>query len=340
MKVEKQQQVKPSAGSIVGGAVCGGVVCKMSNKLAGNISFRLMQQMKKVGASLTFDEFNTVANAIDDTLNTTGLAQKGVELLKFKPSSLESFKICDDALMQSFNKIPVLKKLPQGYKKYMSRILSGTFSSGNNAAYMPKIKKILLPENILPAAFHEMGHAANANLGKLGKVLFHSRSLKLLTLPIALIAILKTKKPDGQKPQGTADKITTFIKENAGKLTFATSVPVIIEEGLASIKGQGFAKKVLSPELAKKVAKTNAIGFTTYVLTALASAAAIAIAVRIKDRITDNSVAVKQAKLLAATPANQPNIYKMENFLASGGKTAATAAGETAATAAGETAAA
>ncbi|MDD3436331.1 MAG: hypothetical protein PHC64_04165, partial [Candidatus Gastranaerophilales bacterium] len=95
----------------------------------------------------------------------------------------------------------------------------------------------------------------------------------------------KTKKAPNQEPKSTTDKTTTFIKENAGKLTFATFIPMLLEEGLASIKGNNFAKKVLSLELAKKVSKTNALGFLTYLgLTTLLSLG-IYLGTKVKDAI-------------------------------------------------------
>ena len=38
------------------------------------------------------------------------------------------------------------------------------------------------------------------------------------------------------------DKITTFIKNNSGKLTFAAILPTIAEEGLASINANTMLK--------------------------------------------------------------------------------------------------
>ena len=76
----------------------------------------------------------------------------------------------------------------------------------------------------------------------------------MLALPIALIALLKTKKAEGEQPTGVVDKATDFIKNNAGKLTFATFIPTLIEEAMASIKGNKMAKELLNPQMAKKIA--------------------------------------------------------------------------------------
>ena len=40
-------------------------------------------------------------------------------------------------------------------------------------------------------------------------------------------------------------------------LTFATFLPIIIEEGVATLKGNKYAKRFLSPELAKKISHSS-----------------------------------------------------------------------------------
>ena len=133
--------------------------------------------------------------------------------------------------------------------------------------------------------FHEMGHALNANKSIIGKILQKCRPLAILVLPVALIALFKTKKAPNEKSTGTFDKVTDFIKNNAGKLTFLTFIPTLAEEALASIKGLNLAKKVLNPELAAKVSKTNKIAYLTYLGLALAASVGTYLAVKVKDAI-------------------------------------------------------
>jgi hypothetical protein len=72
------------------------------------------------------------------------------------------------------------------------------------------------------AAFHEMGHALNASGSKAMKALVIGRHISARFVPVILaIGLLKSKKKDGEKPEGILDKTTTFIKNNAGKLAFA-----------------------------------------------------------------------------------------------------------------------
>lgn len=143
-----------------------------------------------------------------------------------------------------------------------------------------------MPENKLSlCAFHEIGHAANANLSKIGKLLQKGHRLEALVLPIALTIFKPQKAPD-EKPNGAFDKVTDFIKNNAGILTFLSLAPKLAEEAMASIKGNKFAQKILSPELVQKVAKTNKFGLITYLGTALASSVGIVLFREVYDAIT------------------------------------------------------
>ena len=117
----------------------------------------------------------------------------------------------------------------------------------------------------------------------------------MLVLPIALISLIKTKKAPNEKPEGALDKTTTFIKNHAGKLTFAAFIPVLLEEGLATIKGNKIARNTLTADLAKKVSKSNMLGFSTYLALATMSAVGIWLANKIKDKIAQPKPAVNTA---------------------------------------------
>lgn len=104
-------------------------------------------------------------------------------------------------------------------------------------------------------------------------------------MPIAAIALFKTKKAPGEKTENQIGKATNFVKNNAGKLTFLAWLPTVVEEGLATFKGNKAAKQLLDSDLAKKVAKTNALGFSTYLLSAVLSSVGIYAAKKVKDKI-------------------------------------------------------
>lgn len=177
--------------------------------------------------------------------------------------------------------------MPKAFKETQLKSCQSAVQDGKNAFYAFATKKIVLPsDNKLPlAAFHEMGHAMNANFGTASKVLQKLRCSNILTFPILMLAILKNRKNDGEKPEGAADKAATFVKDNAGKLAFAAWLPLLLEEGIATGKGNALAKKVLSPELAKKAAKSNAFAYATYIIGAAAEVIGVLAAKTIRDKI-------------------------------------------------------
>jgi hypothetical protein len=280
---QEQTYKKPGVGAIIGGVVVGSTVNGLVSAPNQLIAPKIMGKMADISRSLTEDEFKTVENAIKTTIEKSGLAEKGVGIVKATAENADEIsKIMTKELDNNF----IMKHLPEQIKGFVETIFHSMVESGKNAFYTFKSKKIIMPEKELSLAlFHEAGHAANQNLSTIGKALQKCRGLTLLAFPISMIALWKTKKAPNQEPKSTTDKTTTFIKENAGKLTFATFIPMLLEEGLASIKGNNFAKKVLSPELARKVSKTNALGFSTYVGLAALSSLGIYLGTKVKDAI-------------------------------------------------------
>ena len=107
-----------------------------------------------------------------------------------------------------------------------------------------------------------------------------------MVAPIGLAlfgAFTKNQKAEEGKELTKGQKVSNFVRNNAGKLSFLAMVPMLLEEGLASIKGGKLAKQVLSPELAKKVSKTNKLAWCTYLCAAAAAGVGSFLAVKIKD---------------------------------------------------------
>ena len=245
-----------------------------------------MNKLKEIGKALTDSEYGAVKNATSKILKVTGLDKKGVSILS---ATAENSDAISKVLQKELSGNIVTKLMPERVKKFLSKILTNTFTCAQNAAYTFKSKKLILPEGkkLSLAAFHEVGHAMNANLSTVGKLLQKIRPLSILAIPISIIALLKSPKKDGEKPQGIVDKTTTFVKNNAGKLTFLSFLPMLIEEGMASLKGNSLARKLLSPELASKVAKTNKIAYLTYLGTAIAAGLGVYIGTKIRDKICE-----------------------------------------------------
>ena len=100
------------------------------------------------------------------------------------------------------------------------------------------------------------------------------------------IALFKTKKAPNHEPKNKLDKTTTFIKDNAGKLTFFAMLPTLVEEGLASIKGAKLAKDGgLSANLLKRVNTGNFKAWTTYLLGTLITVGAVKLGIEVSDKM-------------------------------------------------------
>lgn len=282
---QPQKDKKPSKAAIIGGFMAGSTVYGVVNAAIRNpISNTCMSKIKDMGKNMTDAEFSAIKDATQKLIKTTGLDKKGVSILAASP---ENATILESLLKKEFNENLVTRFMPKTIKEMITQNADSMFKSGQNAAYLFKGKKLIMPtgKGLSWAVFHEAGHAMNANFSTVGKILQKSRSLAILAVPILLIALLKNKKPDGVKPEGAVDKTTTFIKDNAGKLTFATFLPTLIEEGMASFKGNKFAKELLNPALAKKVARGNKIAYLTYLGTAVAAGTAVYIGKKVRDAI-------------------------------------------------------
>ena len=102
-------------------------------------------------------------------------------------------------------------------------------------------------------------------------------------------------------------KTNNFIRDNAGKLSFAAMLPVLAEEGMATIRGQKLANKLLSKDLAKTILKGNAVGYLAYVLSAVGLAAAAYTAVKIKDAFVNKNNSKKEQQTMQAQQQTTQN---------------------------------
>lgn len=288
MLVENNPQQKyknPSAWASIGGLVAGAGTYVLVSSVSLPILIKNVDKMKKL-SELSADEFRQVDATVDKVLKDTTLVQKGVTIKKVPTVEPNSFL---DRLGNIGNIVKATKQ-------------------GDNAYYVPNRKKGFLEKN-LPAEifvdkqaktiyapdkkmvlvrFHEIGHAVNDQLSKIGRFRLKSGAHLMRVAPpiILLISLFKTKKAPNEKPKSTTDKINTFIKNNAGKLTFLAFVPMLLEEGIASLKGYKLAKQAgLSQELLAKVAKTNKSGYAVYFSGFTLVSLGTALAVKVKDAI-------------------------------------------------------
>lgn len=188
---------------------------------------------------------------------------------------------------------PEFRTMPLSKNKFLDKIVElqqpaiGATRGRNAVFYMDGSNRIMLKKSKMgTAGFHEIGHAINRNTSKFWKTMQNMRYPGMaLTSVILLTALLKRKKAEGEEPKGIFDKATTFVKENAGKLSMLVSLPMLAEELKASSRGNKLAKQVLSPELYKKVAKTNKYSAMVYISGTLVAGLAGYLASKTRDAV-------------------------------------------------------
>lgn len=160
--------------------------------------------------------------------------------------------------------------------KAQNFVENNAYKLGTNACYDLNSKKVILNTNkISIAGFHELGHAMNSNLSKLGKF-----SKTFIPIGIFIASIMEyVSLAQSNQPKEEKGGFIHKIRDNAGKIAFLGFVPQLIEEAAASIKGINLAKKsgldkALLPNLKKMYAKAFFTYFARAGLTGLAVGAA------------------------------------------------------------------
>lgn len=313
-----KQDIKPkrtlnvsSFGGSLGALALGGVVHQVG---PSPFAKPILENMKKIG-SLNPEDGKVVHNAVKQMLQDSGLKDKGVRI-KFLSSPKKPPKIDNNKFLKTVYEMLYVDSARRGENAFfcpkdlkLPKITLAEYEklakSGDSKLLAEKLKEqatlikgnsvLLSKEKFQTAGFHELGHALNYNFSNFGRFLQKCRPVAMFA-PIVLGiygAVTKKSKPkyEGQELSGK-QKFNNFIRDNAGKLAFAASLPMLIEEGLATQKGNAFAKKLLSPEFAKKVSKSNAVAYCSYLLAAVFGALGARVAVKIKD----NAIHKKETK--------------------------------------------
>lgn len=242
----------------------------------------VIKGMQKIG-NLPADKIEIMHKAAEQAIKDTGLAAKGVSIEYLKePTVKKGIKaLFDNPIAQIKEGFNACFINPKSSIKDLNK-----FNVKANTIYMPE-------KGISFAAFHEIGHAMNANLTKWGTMLQKMRTPGMIAAGlIGLYGAFSSKsEPKDGKNLTTGQKANNFIRNNAGKLAFGAMVPMLFEEAMATIKGNGLAKKLLSPEMFKTVAKGNAIAYMSYLVTAAGLGLGAWAAVKVKDHFTDKKAA-------------------------------------------------
>ncbi len=207
------------------------------------VNVKLMKLMSEKNLELKENEVQKTVDAFKKAFQKSGLKDK-VKILYF-------------------DKNTTFPGLPKDHLQQLRE--------GKNAFFETISNTMLLPKNKLTLNwFHEMGHAINKNLGKV------SKSLQTTRIPLmyaSMIACLsggwRKSTPDEDGNLTPFQKAKNFTIDNLGLLTLGLFAPSVIEEYLATHKGEKLAKEFLPENLLKKAKVTSRLGFATYVITGL-----------------------------------------------------------------------
>lgn len=223
-------------------------------------------------------------------LEETGLKAKGVKI-NFIDGSKESLDKLKQVISTEANQSTAFgKRLGSNYFE--------TFKAGANAAFFPKANEIVVnSKNLYTTVYHEMGHAMNKNGNWLTKGLQKARAITPFGVSIfapVFLAVGLFHKVDKNKPaeeKGKIEKTLDFVSDNAGKLTFASYLPLLAEEGLASIRGLKHAAKHLPTKTVQKLAMNYTTAWGTYAATAAIISGGIALGIKAANHIKEGKQA-------------------------------------------------
>lgn len=136
-------------------------------------------------------------------------------------------------------------------------------------AFFDGAGSIYINKEIAPNLFfHEIGHAHNSKFSSFLKKIFplYLPSQRVPFVVAFASLLLNEEKPKDGKELTKFQKAKNIFRKTLPFLAAASSLPMLLEEGMATKKGNKWAKELLDSALAKKVAKGYKFGFITYLL--------------------------------------------------------------------------
>ena len=268
------KKVRSTGGSI--GAASVGLTLPVIISPATNLAFN---KFKKI-ANVSDDKVEILHRAAEEALVNANLHSKDIKI-NYVPEILKPTP--EDKLYSAIN--PVLATrlgnnayaVPKDGKFFNFQTLS--LENIEKGVYIPEKKLAISP-------FHELGHQMNYHFSKIGKCLQYMRGVSMI-LPLVIMlygAFSQKSEPDEDGNLSKIGKVNNFVRNHAGLLSFLAFTPILLEEGMASIKGQKLANKVLSADMAKLVKKGNIMAYLTYAISGIAGGLASWAAVKVKDR--------------------------------------------------------
>ena len=249
------------------------------------VSKSIIDKMVNINQSLSCSQVKSFEEAFDKAFKKSKLNEFGVSIFK-----------CNDFKKDTYNIKEHIKKniTPKWLNKYSLETYFNIVSEHmktNNSCYTFFDKTIYSSKNTRLSLFHEMGHAYNHNKTVFARGLQKVRELhQILILPLTVISLCLPMYKEGNQPKENNSKLNTFLLKAQNSfvkfsplILFSSFLPMLVEEGLASLQGQKFAKKVLNKNIYNKVKLINFLGFLTYLFFASFSSLVLWSALKIKN---------------------------------------------------------
>lgn len=287
-KITTQDIKADLAGAGIGLAAPAYALYDSLKELSPRSARELAEDMKDLMPEVdTLERTKDVAGKI---LEESGLKAKGVKLnfIDHSPESLNHLREI------------IKKEVPKNnaFSRRLSWNNFETFKEGANAAYFSNANEIVVnSKNLYSSVYHELGHAMNRNGNWFTKGLQKARAitpfgvslLAPIFLAVGLLHKVDNTKPKEQK--GKVERTLDFISNNAGKLTLATYIPMLGEEGLASIRGLKAAAKHLPKDVISKLGANYLRAWGTYAGIAAAVSGGVALGIHIANKMKEKKEA-------------------------------------------------
>lgn len=246
---------------------------------------------KKLGDRFSMEEQQEIWQSAKKVFAESPLKDK-VELVDYNKSNWEP--IADRIVKQR-------RVFLKNCKNPLTKLLSKTwptdeefkesfyvYAQGKNACYMPATSQILVNgEKRANAVFHEMGHAMNVKSSGFGNMLTKTRGKFTKLVPLIFgISMLTPKSNEDSPAKNKIYKRLLTFKKYSGLMVSACLIPLVAEEGIASIKAAKMAKNNLPKDLYKKMNKSNAMAFCAYTIMMIMAGLGTTFANYIKDKVT------------------------------------------------------
>lgn len=177
----KGKKVAPSVAAGVGGVVLGTMAKGGINAVTKLPNGRIMNKITSICTEHA-DSFEQVSGVINQTLKNKGVLDKGVRIID--ASTKEGAEAVTRIMSEELKGHKLFERVPESAREFASEIYGSIFTSGQNAAYLPKTKTVVLSgEKMGLTAFHEAGHAITQTQAKSERRFRHAEELHFYQFP-------------------------------------------------------------------------------------------------------------------------------------------------------------